>query len=78
MKYFKSRQVTFFVFFSFLFFHYLKQTYRRHFKKLLSPPVSNPYQGLALNRFQLCRKFLAYASIFFYFDLFFEHFCTFI
>lgn len=47
-------------------------------KKLLSPPVSNPYQGLALNRFQLCRKFLAYASIFFYFVLFFEHFCTFI
>lgn len=72
MKYFNSRQMTFFFSFS------LFETYRRHFKKLLSPPVSNPYQGLALNRFQLCRKFLAYASIFFYFDLFFERFCTFI
>lgn len=71
VKYFKSRQMTFFL-------RYLKQTCGRRFKKLLSPPVSNPYQGLALNRFQLCRKFLAYASIFFYFVLFFERFCTFI
>lgn len=68
---FKRRQMTFVL-------HSLKQTCRRRFKKLLSPPVSNPYQGLALNRFQLCRKFLAYASIFFYFVLFFERFCTFI